>query len=101
MNPYATSEPTIHSTTDLLASYTPAPLWKRADYIKYFAKKMKWSERGMVFQLAHLKLRDIQYLKSDCDAAEREGRCAWSAAFRTAMGIRKADRVIPSSMNST
>lgn len=43
----------------------------------------------MHFKLLHLSLKDLEYVRSDCDAAEREGRCAWAAAFRTATGFNK------------
>ena len=97
-------ENVIHSATDLFGNYRLAEKFKpngnraaggeRGQLIGYFARKMGWTARGMAMHLDHLKDLSLLYaLKSDCDAAEREGRCAWSAAFRTAMRIRKKDRL--------
>src|SRR5689334_12427990 len=66
---------------------------ERATLIAYFAKKMGWTGRGTAITVGHLKeLRDLYYLKSDCDQAEARG-VPWPAAFRTALGIRKKDRI--------
>ena len=65
------------------------PRNRREELEQYFAKKMGWTDKGMHFKLLHLSLKDLEYVRSDCDAAEREGRCAWAAAFRTATGFNK------------
>jgi hypothetical protein len=94
------NENIIHSATDLFGNYRLAEKFKpngsrvaggeRGQLIGYFARKMGWTALGMANTLGHVKdISDLYALKSDCDAAEREGRCAWPAAFRTALGIAK------------
>lgn len=83
----------IKSTIGMFKEYKlPSPTKsrnRREELEQYFAKKMGWTDKGMHFKLLHLSLKDLEYVRSDCDAAEREGRCAWAAAFRTATGFNK------------
>lgn len=66
---------------------------QREILIAYFAKKMGWSKKGMYFKLVHLKeLRDLYYIKSDCDQAEARG-VPWPAAFRDALHLSKKYKV--------
>lgn len=59
---------------------------ERGELLKYFSGKLKMPIPRVAKHLEHLKeVRDLYYLKSDCDQAEARG-VPWSAAFWT--GIR-------------
>lgn len=101
MSPYA-EEPLrqADSTAALLSRYVPkaekTTAQKRADLIEEFAKRLHKPFGFVCGKLAHLgydkngvkdperELRDLYYIKSDCDQAAARG-VPWGAAFYTAI----------------
>jgi hypothetical protein len=79
---------------DLFGKYT-APIKKgkgpteRGELLKYFSGKLSMKIPRVAFHVAHLKeLKDLYFLKSSCDDAERRG-VAWGAAFWTSIKPKK------------
>lgn len=65
------------------------PMSERATLLGYFSEKSGIEIGHIAFMVGHLKdLRDLYYLKSDCDQAATRG-VPFSAAFRKALKLEK------------
>ena len=84
----------MKSTRELLSSYDAQPIKKRrgserAELLGHFALNSGIKIGRVAFMVAHLKeLKDLYYLKSDCDQASARG-VPFSAAFRHALKVSK------------
>lgn len=73
------------------------PPTERGELLKYFASKVGMPIGRMAFHVQHLQMKDLYFLKSDCDGAVARG-VAFGAAFWSAIKAKKSTsnpQVIP------
>lgn len=80
MNPYHEEEhPIKRISSDHVFSFK---VMKRGDYLQYFSKKSGYAIGMVAKKLEKMDdPRTLAYIKSSCDAYEREGKGTWGRAF--------------------
>lgn len=79
----------MKSVADLLArrDKEQKKVTERGELLAYFAQKLGKKIPYVAFRVQGMGLKDLYFIKSDCDQAEARG-VAWGAAFHTSLKIQ-------------